>query len=172
MGFVGLQSAVVVEFDTWYDASLEDPFDNHISLRSSMTSGQPVYANHSLDLATSLSIPDLLDGQLHQVRVEYLSTFDSELLLPWRCGKDNPKLCDKVQIPPINYFQFDVRSLSQISVYLDDLTEPRFIGLIPRSVLGSTAYVGFTASTGAGEWQEHDIMSWRTCVENVCSTVL
>lgn len=62
-------------------------------------------------------------------------------------------------------------NVGMLCVFYDELHKPLFCVFLDITsllrLLGGTAYVGFTASTGM-TWQIHDILSWRFCETNNC----
>ena len=61
LGYSGISNAVVVEFDTWFDSELKDPFENHLAV---LTRGVgELRAEHNNHLGVCLDVPDLADGK-------------------------------------------------------------------------------------------------------------
>ncbi len=129
IGYLGLNNVVAVEFDTWDNGWAYEPLAdaNHVSVHYLKT-----YLQYSVGY-TSGNIPDLSDGAVHTVRIEYVP----------RPGPMLPGL---------------------LTVHLDDMERPVVVApliLEDRMTLagGESAWVGFTAATGA-EYQTHEILSW------------
>merc|ERR1711968_193504 len=78
MGYQGIVNSLAVEFDTYYNPELIEPYENHISVQ---TRGwrYPNSANESFSLASSVAVPDLTDGE-HTVKIEYVPVFDESAL--------------------------------------------------------------------------------------------
>ena len=56
----GIQNAIAVEFDTWYDAELNDPYENHVAV---LTRGvNSLRADHGSHIGSCLDVPDITDG--------------------------------------------------------------------------------------------------------------
>merc|ERR1712100_982885 len=57
MGYGGIPNSLAVEFDTWYNPEMGEPYENHIAVH---TRGwrRPNSANHSYALAHTVSIGD------------------------------------------------------------------------------------------------------------------
>lgn len=76
LGYGGIPNAVAVEFDTWFDSNLRDPYENHLAV---LTRGRSqLRSEHGTHLGVCLDIPDLADGERHDVRVEYDPVFRAE----------------------------------------------------------------------------------------------
>ena len=68
-----IPNAIAIEFDTWHNSNLNDPNGNHISI-------QPVGPSpdgfseflHGNSLGSTTAIPNLSDGNPHEVRIRYV----------------------------------------------------------------------------------------------------
>ena len=156
LGYGGIPNAVAVEFDTWFDAALRDPYENHLAV---LTRGKgELRSEHGSHLGVTLNIPDLADGERHNVRVEYDPVFQPEVAANpnFQAG---PHLVDLVYPTSLPFRH----GLGTLAVYVDDLSDPVLI--VPMNLAafldmeGGTALVGFTASTGES-YQNHDVTSW------------
>ena len=78
LGYGGIPNAVAVEFDTWYDAELRDPYENHIAI---LTRGErqlrPEHSNH---LGVCIDVPDFADGEIHRIRLDYDPVFHADIV--------------------------------------------------------------------------------------------
>jgi hypothetical protein len=66
----GITNSVAVEFDTFYNPAFGDPDSNHISVHT--RGANPNSAFHTFSLGSTSAIPDLTDGQVHTVKIEYV----------------------------------------------------------------------------------------------------
>lgn len=156
LGYGGIPNAVAVEFDTWFDSNLRDPYENHLAV---LTRGRSqLRSEHSTHLGVCLDIPDLADGERHDVRVEYDPVFRAEAATH-RSFQAAPHLVDLVY-PAAVGFQ---HGLGVLKVWIDDMSQP--VLTVPMNLAafldleGGTAWVGFTASTGESH-QNHEVLSW------------
>lgn len=163
MGYEGLHNALVVEFDTYYNPELEDPYENHVSVH---TRGfrDSVESHHSYSLGSSVEVTDLTEGD-HKVRVVYTPIFDPEVI---RTGQliTSPyasHFLENADFP--NGGQPDWGTgVGLLYVYVDEMIEPRLV--LPLNLEATLkldqgrAWVGFTAATGDETWQSHDLISW------------
>jgi len=74
IGYTGLRNSVAIEFDTWWNnggvsGDQGDLNGNHVSVHTNGT--EPNSAHHDFSLASTSAIPDLSDGGVHIVRIEY-----------------------------------------------------------------------------------------------------
>lgn len=153
LGYGGMTNCVVVEFDTHHDADARDPYNNHVAV---LTRGAtaPTLASHHAAIGTSVSVPDLSDGERHVVRVVYDPDFIAEDAThkSFRSGAHLLSLR--------NYHH----GLGTMKVYVDDLAEPALTVPINLGAFldldAGRAWVGFTAATGERA-QHHDVLSFR-----------
>jgi hypothetical protein len=156
LGFGGIPNAVAIELDTWYDAELRDPYENHVAVFTRGTS--QLRSEHGSHLGVGLDIPDLADGERHDVRVEYDPIFTPEAAShpSFQAG---PHLVNLVYPHAVGYRH----GLGILKVFVDDMSGPALS--VPMNfgafldLEGGMAWVGFTASTGAS-YQNHEILSW------------
>ncbi|MFA5863210.1 MAG: L-type lectin-domain containing protein [Phycisphaerae bacterium] len=68
-GYYNLPNSLAVEFDTLCNKKDGDSNDNHISVQ---TRGEnPNSTDHGCSLGLTTGIPDMSDGKIHQVKIEY-----------------------------------------------------------------------------------------------------
>ena len=138
MGYGGpagtaLQNSIAIEIDTWFNTG--DLSDNEISVQSAGMGVNGTDAFYSLGSVAPTA--NMSDGLAHAMRVRYVP--------------------------------------GTLTIYLDNLTTP--VLSVPwdfalggtwmnntqvpgmNLVNGTSAYVGFTSSTG-GAWENHDVLSW------------
>ena len=156
LGYGGIPNAVAVEFDTWYDAELRDPYENHIAI---LTRGErqlrPEHSNH---LGVCIDVPDFADGEIHRIRLDYDPVFHADIVshVSFQAG---PHLATLVYPAAVGFRH----GLGAMRVYTDHIQEPILIVPIDLAAFLSldsgTAWVGFTASTGKS-YQRHEVLSW------------
>ena len=163
MGYGGITNSLAVEFDTYYNPELSEPYENHVSVhtRGWRERNSP---SQSYSLGTTNEVPDLTDGFI-DVRIKYVPIFDEILL-------KNPHFMPSYYVS--NYLENSDfadggmpdwgNGLGLLSVYVNNLREPCL--LVPLNLESTLAlnhgraWVGFTSATGDNTWQAHDIMSW------------
>jgi Legume lectin domain len=125
----GIPYSLAIEFDKYNNFSLNDPDNNHISVH---TAGQYFNdASENASLGRTSSIPDLRDGAIHTVRIEY----------------------DGATAPTPNIMRIYLDDLTApILTVTADLNTILYGGL-------TDAWVGFTAGS-ALEWEDHEISNW------------
>jgi hypothetical protein len=70
LGYDGIGRSLAIEFDEYTNPQLADPDDNHISIH---TRGiRPNSASHAAALATTSGIPNLQNGEIYTVTVDYV----------------------------------------------------------------------------------------------------
>lgn len=155
LGFGGLENAVAVEFDIWYNPDRGDSFEDHVTIFASGPTGelQPLEDQQ-------LHIPQpypLADGQIHSARVVYYPFLNLDLVAYFHVTsvttaflKDNGE----------GY------RLGTMAIFMDNSTEPLVATPVNLSTMlaldENQALVGFTSSTGRS-WASHDILSWTFC---------
>ena len=156
LGYGGIPNAVAVEFDTWYDAELGDPFENHVAV---LTLGErqlrPEHSNH---LGVCVDVRDLSDGDEHRIRLDYEPVFNADVvsLASFQAG---PHLGALIYPAAVSFRH----GLGTFLIYMDRISEP--ILTVPinlaafLSLDSGSAWVGFTASTGKS-YQMHEMLSW------------
>ncbi len=80
----GIYNSLAVEFDTWYNGSLGDPNDNHISVQTNGTAENS--ADHAYSLGEVSPAIYFSDGGVHTVKIGYmpgtLTIFVDDLFTP------------------------------------------------------------------------------------------
>ena len=163
LGYGGIGNGMAVEFDTYFNYELLDPYENHISV---MSNGwrKDLTSNHSTELGGAVDPPDLTN-MVHTARIVYSPEFDMSAL-------DSPNFVvtghtthffTNAQYPDGGMADFGT-GVGTMSVYLNDMHTPLFILPIRLDTLlrldSGRAWVGFTAATGDSRWQTQDILSW------------
>lgn len=74
LGYHGIPNSIAIEFDTFYNFELNEPYENHLSVH---TRGYqyPNDSNHTFSLGHTTKIPDLLNGQPMSVRIKYIPSY-------------------------------------------------------------------------------------------------
>jgi pimeloyl-ACP methyl ester carboxylesterase len=70
IGYTGITNSLAVEFDTWDNTWWNEPNDNHISVQTGGTG--PNNAHPSYSLGYTIDIPDMSDGSIHAVKIDYI----------------------------------------------------------------------------------------------------
>jgi len=164
LGYGGIINSFAVEFDTYYNPELLEPYENHISIHT--RGHRDVNSAHqSFSIGSTTQVRDLTDGDI-EVRLKYSVNFDETLL-------DDPNF---LASPYVSHFLENAdfenggmadwgTGMGMLQVYLENLVDPVLV--VPLN-LGATvdlnhgrAWVGFTSATGFNSWQVHDILDWR-----------
>lgn len=161
MGYGGIENALAIEFDTWYNPDMGDLFSDHVSIHSA----GPLKENDAGE-STQLGLAklySLADGKEHLVRVRYYPEIVTEFI-PYFTATQS--LLDYIKDNE------EGKRVGTLAVFMDGETTTPFLAMpINLSVLLSlsegTAIMGFTASTGRS-WEKHDIISWYCCEEPPC----
>lgn len=158
LGYSGLTSALIVEFDSYFNPESLDPFENHISVLTAGRDGA-VTSSHSLSLGDAVAVPDLTDGS-HVVMITYSPQLEVADIL---AGLVSSTVQAGRLLP-----QWDAASAGGghglLKVYVDDMLVP--VLAVPLNLEAclrlhhGRAYVGFTAATGIDTWQVHDLLSF------------
>ena len=162
IGYAGINNSIAIEFDTWWDEYLNEPYNDHISVQTNGTLG-PL----SADLTQSLSISSdftPFSNYYHHVKILYYpdAVTNSSIFDPKFCHP----FCNKVQVTPqLGYLGENglITKPGQLYFYLDDIL--LFITAINLNDLinNPTAMIGFTSSTGSDAWQSHQVSNFRIC---------
>ena len=163
LGYGGITNSLAVEFDTYYNSELLEPYENHVSVhtRGHREANSP---DQAYSLGHTNEVRDLTDGEI-EVRIRYEPTFDQRLLA-------NPRF---VTTPHVSHFleNADFKNGGQgdwgvgmgtLQVFLEN--DEDAVLIVPLSLEATLslnhgrAWVGFTSSTGFNTWQVHDILSW------------
>ncbi|CAM9969887.1 unnamed protein product, partial [Phaeothamnion confervicola] len=146
LGYEGIGPSLAIEFDTFFNPELADPFENHISVHLRPT-GAGNSAHHSYSLGHAVEVPNLARGR-HAVRIEYRRTFDEG-------GVGLQAFAPSAYADPFAGGWAD--SLGLLKIFIDDMTSPKLA--LPLSLERAVpspsgrAFVGFTAATGVDTWQ-------------------
>ncbi|KAE9338051.1 hypothetical protein PF008_g12233 [Phytophthora fragariae] len=167
LGYGGLQNALAVEFDTWFNPELLDVYENHISVHVSGNGGV-VQPNHTYSLGSTSNLPDLTEDT-HTVRIVYKPNLDERMLF------DEAFTASTLAG---NFFSSGAwrSGIGLLAIYLDDMNSPALT--VPLRIENTLelfhgrAWVGFTGATGANAWQTLDILSWdfHSLRHNIVST--
>jgi hypothetical protein len=167
LGYSGILNSLAVEFDTWYNSELLEPYENHIAVH---TRGwrHPNSANHSFALGSTPSVPELTDG-VHRARVVYDPRAETlEEAVDSHPAAFAPSTHSAYFMSNADYPQGGQADwgtgVGVLSVYIDDMQKP--VLTIPLNLCATLdcdagrAWVGFTAATGERFWQVHDLLEW------------
>jgi hypothetical protein len=172
MGYHGMRSVLVLEFDVQLNEDKGDPSGNHVSWHG-LGAGQPVSAAHVGSLSHTSNIPVLSDGLPHRVRVRYDPLLEahhfSDPTFDFSSFADAHQfLFSREGVEGVGAGRVQVGALS---IWIDDLWRPvlttpinleRMLGLSP----GERVFVGVTSASGE-EYAEVVIDSFslsdRTC---------
>ena len=143
LGYDCLSNAVAFEFDLFNNDMYQiedqnDPNGNHFALMTSAEAGGTLSSNHadSRTFAPSTELPVIKsDSTLYYAKIEYIAK--KHILSVW--------------LSETGIFEVPV-------FYSDEFDLEDYMNLKD----GSSAFVGFTASTGDGV-EEHKIHSWKFC---------
>lgn len=176
LGYSGIKNGLAVEFDSWYNADSEDPYNNHISVQ---TRGRDaLHHAHKYSVGHTSDIFNIGDGEVHKVRIKYQPNVDlASYITRSRIRQANDRYQTSIMAYRhlMQYISKDSAHyrMGQLSIYLDSNPQPvleiplnlaALIGLDTSDTFGSQsqttkAWIGFTASTG-GAWQRHEIYDW------------
>lgn len=144
IGYGGIKDSVALELDTYQNSEYGDPASPHIGLQS-CKAGKPNSPSHTacgVPIAGNPATPTFDDGGVHDVVIVYNGAQETS-------------------------------NLPTISVYLDPTyvtgthtptSAPLFSGAFDitqymNTAAGGTAYIGFTAGTGADS-EQNEVMGW------------
>ncbi len=167
LGYDGIPNSLAVEFDTYHNYEVLDPYENHVSVHT-RGSQHPISVNHTYSLGHTNAVPDLTDGRI-RIRIKYEPfVFDQSFF-------SKPSF---VASPYLLHFFEDndfhngngipswgAKGLGMLHVYCNDMNVP--VLTVPLHLSATLdlnmgrAWVGFTASTGDETWQSHDIFDWQ-----------
>ncbi|KAJ8604455.1 hypothetical protein CTAYLR_000923 [Chrysophaeum taylorii] len=168
LGYDGLNNSLAVEFDTFYNYELGEPYHNHVSVQSRGWR-YPNTAHHDASFAATARIPDIAtragrDRELFTARVVYTPYFEPSLLQTdaFVSSPHAARFFTNADFPNGGMADFGI-GLGTLSVYVDDL--PVIITPLNLDALlalhHGRAYVGLTAATGLETWQAHDVLQWN-----------
>lgn len=165
LGYQGIRNAIAIEFDTWYNPELLDPWENHVAV---ITRGwrDVLSPNHTYELGHSTTaVPDLTDGII-TVRVTYSPKFDLDSLSNVGFVNDAPHTLDFITNGNFARGGFGDWGIGMgvLKIFFNNETRPSLsvpLNLDQTIVTDNgRSYVGFTAATGESVWQTHDLVSW------------
>ena len=164
MGYSGINNSLAVEFDSYSSYQNLDPYENHISVH---TRGfHPNDSNHTYSLGHTNAVPDMSDGSLIRIKIEYLPRFDVTFLhkSSFVASSYVTQYFHNTNYPQGGLGDWGDSGLGMLHIYCMDLEEP--VLTVPLNLAatlsldGGRAFVGFTAGTGEDTWQSHDILDW------------
>uniref|UniRef100_A0A7S2RZZ2 Fibronectin type-III domain-containing protein n=1 Tax=Rhizochromulina marina TaxID=1034831 RepID=A0A7S2RZZ2_9STRA len=164
LGYTGIHNSLAVEFDTYFNEELLEPYENHIAVHTrGWRHGNS--ANQSYALASSIQVPDLA-RDVHTARVVYRPVLDPATLFSSRFETSALHTHFLTNADHANGGMADFGAgVGQLEIYLDDLASPVLITPLDLGGLlhldHGRAWVGFTGSTGHQTFQTQDILSWR-----------
>ncbi|CAM9141429.1 unnamed protein product [Choristocarpus tenellus] len=164
LGYSGIDNSLAIEFDTYYNAELVEPYENHISVHTRGWRNRGS-SNQSYSLGSTSDVPNLTDGPrvariVYSPRLDSSDIFSGHFLTTGHTGYFLENAAYSAGGMP----DWGV-GIGLMSVYVDDLSEPTMT--IPLNLEATlklnhgTAYVGFTASTGIDTYQVHDLLEWK-----------
>jgi len=166
LGYEGINNSLAVEFDTYYNYDLLDPYMNHISVHS-RGFRLPNTAHHEASLASvAHNIPDLTSSII-KVRIVYNPVFDPTWLESdaFQASTHTAQFFSNADFPYGGMPDFGI-GVGTLALYMGGdlygtpvLVTPLNIDALLRLHRGR-AYVGFTAGTGLATYQTHDLLSW------------
>ncbi|GBG27080.1 Hypothetical Protein FCC1311_033032 [Hondaea fermentalgiana] len=156
LGFGGLQNALAIEFDVWYNAERGDAFEDHVTVLAAGP-GETLLAREALHLSSPQPTA-LADGRIHSARIVYYPFLNTDLLPFFQITTTGTAyVVDNGE----GY------RLGTLGIFIDgNNTHP--LVAIPINLSAfldleeNRAIVGFTSATGRS-WASHDILSWTFC---------
>ena len=165
LGYAGIENSLAIEFDTFFNHEVLDPFSSHVSIH---TRGwrAPNDSNHSYSLGHTTAVPDLASGEI-DVKIDYIPRFDIDSLTQpsYVASSHLASFFENGNNPTGGLGDWGGNGLGMLRVFCSNLREAALtVPLDLASTLklnGGRAYVGFTAATGRESWQAHDILNWN-----------
>jgi hypothetical protein len=161
MGYEGLRNALVVEFDTHFNAENDDLVYEHVSVQASLGGGV-ITAGASSRLAPSRRTA-IADGLPHVARLRYYPVLPAALA---------PHLTASPRLLPLLRDGGEAAHIGALVLHVDELDGAPLLALPLNlaALLGSSGdvFAGFTAATGRS-WAQHDILDWYWCDQIACS---
>ncbi|CAM9353688.1 unnamed protein product [Discosporangium mesarthrocarpum] len=165
LGYSGIGNSLAVEFDTFYNAELQEPYENHVSVQ---TRGwrERGSSSQSYSLGSTPNVPDLTDGP-RSVRIVYTPALESADIFSGRFQiTGHTGACYFMENGAFSGGGMPDwgTGVGLLSVYVDDLSVPCMT--VPLNLEATLklhhgrAFVGFTAATGTDTWQVHDLHHW------------
>ncbi|CAK9037332.1 Uncharacterized protein SCF082_LOCUS22099 [Durusdinium trenchii] len=186
LGYEGMENALAIEFDTFFNPEKGDAYENHVGV---MTRGwrEPVSSSHTFELGGAAALPDLAN-QVIRVKVVYEPTISPDALFsdsfvvsphtslfmtghnPNPGEEDNQGRAEYLadsfgvsledDLHPRDWFT----GVGLLQVFVQDLTTPLFSTALNLDATlrlqSGRAFLGFTAATGDSFWQTHDLLDW------------
>lgn len=167
LGYDNISNSLAVEFDTYFNHELLDPYENHVSVHSNGFRSRNS-AHHQASFASTSQIADLTGGAYGEsvpVRITYNPVFDSALLetQAFQTTQHTAHFFTNAEFPFGGMCDFGI-GIGTLAVYAFDLVTPILVIPINLDALlelhHGRAFVGFTAATGTQTWQVHDVLEW------------
>ena len=165
LGYGGIENSLAIEFDTFFNHEVLDPFSSHVSIH---TRGwrAPNDSNHSYSLGHTTAVPDLARGEI-DVKIEYILRFDIDSLTQpsYFASSHLASFFENGNYPTGELGDWGGNGLGMLRIFCNNLREPVLI--VPLNLASTLklnrgrAHVGFTAATGEESWQAHDILGWN-----------
>lgn len=165
MGYAGIRTALVLEFDMFYNPDHGDVIQDHMSVQSSGPArlGQPVGQGEVHRIAVP-AIASLGDGLEHRVKIAYYPTVRQDLL---------PRFSAQPALLPLLRDGGENRRIGTLAVWLDRMDDQDAVIAFPIAIhealnlAQGQAWAGFTGSTGLS-FQKHDVTYWHFCEQPGC----
>ena len=164
LGYGGIVNSLAIEFDTFFNPELLEPYENHISVH---TRGwrDANSANQTYSLGHTNEVPDLTDGDI-KVRIKFDPNLDETMLFrpQFQSSPFVSHFLENADFPNGGMPDWGV-GFGMLQVYVNDLNDPVLI--VPLSLEETLhlnhgrSWVGFTSATGFNTWQVHDILDWH-----------
>lgn len=160
LGYAGISNMLAVEFDTFYNHEMLEPYENHVSVQ---TRGwrDPGSAHGSHSLGSTPNVVDLTAGDV-TARIKYTPIVTPEAVF-------HPAFQANFHFGTFLAERDGAVAdwgggIGTLSVYVENLDEPCLV--VPLNLKATLrlnhgrAFVGFTAGTGKDTWQAHDVLRW------------
>ena len=161
-----IPNSIAIEFDTYYNFELKEPYENHISVQTRGSyDGFSNNSSHLFSLGSTSDIPDLTDGKIN-VKIIYRPAFNlDDMNKPTFVA--TPHLIRNQSWIEGLYLGMMYIYVSKSITHDDWMNDDEPVLIIPINISnilkvndGRKAWVGFTAATGVDTWQTHDIHRW------------
>jgi hypothetical protein len=189
IGYQGLATGLVIEFDLSESKSLDDPTYPHVSVQYRKSGG--LSADHSYSLAFTHLTYELLDSKVHNIRITYKRQIDKVNFRTdnFHFTQYESEFLDFNNPAGTDWFS-DLKSntLGLLQIYVDDVLFP--ILSVPLNLakmmkfddhgqtnpetgridpmLAGSAYVGITASTNEQLYGAFQILAWTLSEVSMC----
>ncbi|WP_245896972.1 L-type lectin-domain containing protein, partial [Kordia periserrulae] len=166
MGYEGINNSIAVEFDTWQNNDLSDPFFDHLAIVSQGNNNHSGAANLAGPVQASPTSSNIEDGVEHIIRIEWTAAtttldvyFDCSLRLSYTGDVVNNNLAGVTQAyfgftgstggaANLQRVCFDYVSFANSLAFTDELIcEGESISSVDATVTGATSYA-WTPTTG------------------------